>query len=151
MSPNKNNILFNTKIKMDKCIAYAKNLYKEGKIQDLKIELDSDYLPKIQFSLFSKKPDEYPIFPFEFIVRCSNYRLCAYTQPLTKEQEQKYVEHLGSEFVQRDLSSRCCVYYQNKWAMVDFDAFRDLVNFLIEPSTNIKLPRHLRNLTKTQF
>ena len=136
---------------MDKIIAHTKNLYKQGLIQDLKIDLDSEYLPKVQFTVFSKKPDEYPIHPFEFIVRASNYRLCAYTPPLTKEQEQLYNEHLGSEFIQRDLSSRCCVYYQNKWVLPDFDAFRDLVEFLREPSTHVKLPRHMRNLTKSQF
>ena len=135
---------------MDKCISLAKSLYKQGLIQNLQIELDSDYLPKISFQVFAKHVPPEPA-KFEFNVRCSNYRLCAYTPPLTKEQEQEYVKHLGGEFVQRDLSSRCCVWYSNKWSMVDIDEFRNLVEFLLNPETNIKVPRHMRNLNKTQF
>ena len=136
---------------MDKVISYAKQLFKQGIIQNLQIELDSDYLPKISFQLFSvKQKDNMPEKCFEFNIRCSNYRLCCYTNPITKEEEKLYVDYLGGEFIQRDLS-RCCIYYMNKWSLVDFDQFRDLIDFLKQPSVNIKIPRNMRNLNKSYF
>ena len=136
---------------MDKVLQYSKQLYKDNKIGSLQINLDSEYLPKVQFYIDIFEKDKMKTYRFYF--RASAYRLICYTEGLTKEEQQEYEQFLGSQFIQRDMVGRNCVYYSNKWYNdVDFDEFRNLVDFfLIGPSISIKLPRHMRNINRKMF
>lgn len=136
---------------MDKILQYCKLLFKENKIGSLHINLDSEYLPKVQFYIEIFNKDKMKTYRFYF--RASSYRLICYTEGLTKEEQEEYEQFLGSQFIQRDMVGRNCIYYSNKWYNdVDFDEFRNLVDFFLNsPSVSIKLPRHMRNINRKMF
>ena len=134
---------------MDKCISLAKSLMKQGLIQNLSLDWDSENNIKAYFQISSKLDDDMK--RYKFYIRISNYRLLSHTEPLTKEEEQEYVKYLGADFVSRDVVSRACIWHLHKWSVVDYDEFFSLVHFILDPKTNIKLPRSMRNVIDNKF
>ena len=133
---------------MDKVLAYSKQLYKNEKIQQFKLELDSEKNVKCEFVVFTLKDKKY----FEWRVSISNYRFLILTRAnLTKEDQEEYEKHFGN-MIQRNVDSRSAVYVQNKWnSQVDVDYVREIIEYLIDPETNIQRTRSQRNISSSHF
>lgn len=124
---------------MDKCLTYLKNLYKEGKISQLLLDLDSEYMPKCSFVLESRYTKDERSFIWRFNATCSNYRLQITTDPIPKE-VQAEMEEIYGPFVQRENKNRCCSWISNKWENPDVLLVEEAINFLLDPLNKSKIP-----------
>lgn len=135
---------------MDKCLTYLKNLYKEGKISQLLLDLDSEYMPKCSFVLESRYTKDERSFIWRFNGTCSNYRLQITTDPIPKE-VQAQMEEVYSQFVQRENKNRCCSWLSNKWENPDVLLVEEAINFLLDPLNKPKIPLMKRSVSMNKF
>lgn len=135
---------------MDKCLAYLKTLYKDGKISQLLLDLDSEYMPKCSFVLESKYKIEQREYIWKFYGTCSNYRFQITTDPLPKD-TQSEMEEVYSQFIQRENKNRCCSWISNKWGVADVAIVQEAIEFLLNPLNKPKLPLMKRSMSMNTF
>lgn len=139
---------------MDKCLSYIKNLYKEGKVKNLQLDLDSEYLPKCSFYIESRVPVEglqnnEKI--YLFYITCSAYRFQITTFNSITKQDQAEMEEIYGPFVQRENRSRVCSWMSNKWAIPDVLIIEEALNFLFNPKELPKLNIMKRSISTNKF